>query len=147
MYTTDPLQEEIDVTGPVELILYASTSGLDTDFTASLVNVHPDGRAIIVCEGIVRARYRDSNEATTLVRPGEIYEYRISLWETSQVFLRGHRIRLEVSSSNFPRYDRNLNTGGSIGFDDEVQVAHQQIHHGPDHPSRLVLPIVPNASR
>ena len=144
VYTTDPLEEELEATGPVEVVLYASTSAPDTDFTATLVDVRPDGRAIVVCEGIVRARYRESVETPSLVTPGEVYAYRISLWETSQVFGKGHRIRLEIGSSNFPRYDRNLNTGGPIGFDDDPRPARQVIHHGPAQPSHLLLPVIPS---
>jgi putative CocE/NonD family hydrolase len=144
VYTGDALDEDLEATGPVEVVLYAATSAPDTDFTATLIDVYPDGRAVAVCEGLVRARYRESLEEPRLVMPGEVYEYRISLWETSQVFARGHCIRLEIGSSNFPRYDRNLNTGGPIGFDDEVRSARQVIHHGPDYPSHLLLPVVPN---
>ena len=132
-----------EVTGPIQLVLYAASSAPDTDFTATLVDVHPDGKAIILCEGIVRARYRDSVEDPTLIVPGEVYEYRIDLWETSNLFMAGHRIRIEVSSSNFPRFDRNLNTGHTPGLDAEMQVAHQTIHHNGERPSHLVLPVIP----
>jgi putative CocE/NonD family hydrolase len=143
VYTSDPLAEEIEVTGPVELRLYAATTARDTDFTAALIDVHPDGRAIIVAEGIVRARYRASLEEPSLVEPGGVYEYAISLWETSQAFKTGHRLRLEVSSSNFPRFDRNLNTGGPIGFEDRYETARQTIFHSGRYPSHLLLPVIP----
>jgi putative CocE/NonD family hydrolase len=127
----------------VSLVLHAASSALDTDFTATLVDVDPSGAARAVTEGIVRARYRDSLETPTPIVPGEVVEYRIALWETSHRFGAGHRIRLEVSSSNFPRFDRNLNTGGPIGFEDRFEVAHQLVHHDAARPSRLVLPVIP----
>jgi uncharacterized protein len=143
VYTGDALDRDLEVTGPVEVILYAATTAVDTDFTAALVDVHPDGAALIVCEGIVRARYRDSVEEPTLVEPGKVYAYRIDLWETSQVFKAGHRIRLEISSSNFPRFDRNLNTGGRIGMDDRTEVATQTVFHDAERPSHIRLPVIP----
>jgi putative CocE/NonD family hydrolase len=143
VYSSDQLEQEIEVTGPVELCLYAATSARDTDFSAALVDVHPDGRALIVVEGIVRARYRDSLEEPTLIEPGAVCRYRIDLWETSHVFKVGHRLRLEISSSNFPRFDRNLNTGGPIGFEDRYENARQTIFHDAEHPSHLLLPIIP----
>ena len=99
------------MTGPVTLTLFAASSAPDTDFTATLVDVHPDGKAIILCEGLRRARYRESLERPTLIRPGRVYRYEIDLWDTSNVFKAGHCIRLEVSSSNFPRFDRNPQHG------------------------------------
>ena len=113
-FTTAPLERDVEVTGPIELVLFASSSALDTDFTGKLVDVHPDGRAEILTDGILRARYRDSLSEPQLLEPGEIYELRIDLWATANVFRAGHRIRLDVSSSNFPRFDRNTNTGGTI---------------------------------
>jgi uncharacterized protein len=143
-FTTAPLEHDVEVTGPVELVLHASSSALDTDFTGKLVDVHPDGRAELVTDGILRARYRDSASAPALLAPGEIYELRIDLAATSTVFASGHRIRLEVSSSNFPRYDRNTNTGGVIAQEgaDALVEAVNRIHHDRDHPSRLILPII-----
>jgi len=145
VYTTEPLQHDLEVTGPVELTLFAASSQPDTDFTGTLVDVHPDGRAIIICEGIIRARYRQSNETPTLIEPGAVLEYRFSLSETSNVFKAGHRIRLEVSSSNFPRFDRNQNTGNLEGVDDEVTDADQMIHHSAEYPSHLTLAVIPRA--
>lgn len=143
-YTTPVLEQPIEVTGHVELVLHVSSSAVDTDFTAKLVDVHPDGRAIILTEGIRRARYRNSFAAPELLEPGEVYELRIALTATSNVFLPGHRIRLEVSSSNFPRWDRNTNTGGALAADGvaDVVVAQNRVHHGPAYPSRLVLPTI-----
>ena len=105
--------------------------------------VHPGGQAIHVCEGIVRARFRESVEQPSLIQPGAVYRYPISLWETSNVFKAGHRIRLEISSSNFPRFDRNLNTGHVPGLDAEMQCARQTIYHSAEFPSHLTLPIIP----
>lgn len=143
VFTTEPLPQDVEATGPVELELYASTSVPDTDFTAALVDVHPNGRAIVVCEGILRARYRDSVESPSLIEPGHIYRFRVSLWETSNLFLAGHRIRLEISSSNFPRFDRNLNTGHAPGMDAETRVAEQTVYLGGEHASHLLLPVIP----
>ncbi|WP_033288433.1 CocE/NonD family hydrolase [Amycolatopsis jejuensis] len=136
-YTTPELDRPLEVTGPVELVLHVSSSAPDTDFTGKLVDVHPDGRALILCEGMCRTRY----QADRMV-PGDVYELRLDLNVTSNVFLPGHRLRLEVSSSNFPRYDRNTNTGGVIAEEARTVVAINQVHHGPAHPSRLVLPII-----
>ena len=143
VYTSEPLTYDVEVTGPVVVTLYASSTAPDTDFTATLVDVHPDGKAINVCEGIRRARFRESLEHPTLIEPGRVYEYNINVWETSNVFKAGHRIRLEVSSSNFPRFDRNLNTGHQPGLDAEMRVADQTILHDPEHPSHMTLPIIP----
>jgi putative CocE/NonD family hydrolase len=143
VYSTDPLPTDLEVTGLIQLTLYASSSALDTDFTATLVDVHPRGQAINICEGIVRARFRESYEQPTLIEPGTIYEYRIDLWETGNLFKAGHRLRLEVSSSNFPRFDRNLNTGSDAGTDARMQVAHQTIYHDAQRPSHLTLPVIP----
>ncbi len=142
VYTSEPMHEELEVTGPVKMVLYASSTGKDTDFTAKLVDVHPDGRAINLCEGIIRARYRESFTQPTLIEPNKIYRYEIDLWVTSNVFLPGHRIGVELSSSNFPRFDRNPNTGKSFGSDTELQKAVQNILHNAVHPSHLVLPII-----
>lgn len=143
VYTTEPLAEDLEVTGPVKMKLYAASSASDTDFTATLTDVHPDGVAIHICEGIRRARFRESLENPTLIEPDKVYEYTISLWETSMVFKAGHRIRLEISSSNFPRYARNLNTGNSIGMSAEIKKAKQTIYHNLQYPSHLILPVIP----
>ena len=116
VYTTETLTDDVEVTGPVFLHLFAESTAPDTDFTGTLVDVHPDGKAIIICEGLLRCRYRDSIEEPTLMVPGDTYELTVDMWETSNVFKAGHQIRLEVSSSNFPRFDRNLNTGNSQGW-------------------------------
>jgi len=143
VYSTGPLQQDVEVTGPVTLDLFASTSAADTDFTGKLVDVAPDGTAINLTEGILRARYRESTEgAPKPVVPGQIYEYKIDLWSTSNVFLKGHQIRLEVSSSNFPRFDRNLNTGKDAATSAEMVKATNTVYHDAQHPSALVLPVV-----
>jgi hypothetical protein len=116
---------------------------VDTDFTAKLVDVYPDGRAINLTEGILRASYRDSTSQAKPIVPGKVYEYRIDLWSTSNVFLKGHKIRLEVSSSNFPRFDRNLNTGKGSSVSSTFVKATNTILHDSAHPSALVLPVVP----
>jgi putative CocE/NonD family hydrolase len=142
VYTSDALAEGIEVTGPLELVLYVSSSARDTDFTARLIDVYPDGRAYNVQEGILRARYRAGYGRTVWLAPDEVVELRIDLQATSNFFGPGHRVRLEVSSSNFPRWDRNLNTGGN-NFDETAWVvAHNTVHHSARYPSRLVLPIV-----
>lgn len=143
-YTTLPLEHEIEVTGPIELILQCSSSACDTDFTGKLVDVSPDGRAEIVTDGILRMRYRDSLSDPVLLEPGQVYEVRIDLSATSTVFAAGHRLRLEVSSSNFPRFDRNTNTGRVIADDgpDDLEVAVNRVFHDHARPSRLVLPII-----
>ena len=143
IYTSEVVKTDIEVTGPVILKLYAASSAPDTDFTAKLVDVRPDGYAQNVVEGVLRARFRESLSAPTLIVPEKVYEYTIDLWATSHVFKAGHRLRLEVSSSNFPRYDRNPNTGRDFGVDTEVRVAQQTIFHDSRYPSHLVLPVIP----
>jgi putative CocE/NonD family hydrolase len=143
VYSTPPLDRDTEVTGPVTLDLYASSSAVDTDFTAKLVDVWPNGMAQNLTEGILRARFRDSREAAKPIVPGKVYEYKIDMWATSNVFLKGHRIRLEVSSSNFPRFDRNLNTGKPASTDSVFVKATNTIYHDAAHPSALVLPVVP----
>jgi putative CocE/NonD family hydrolase len=143
-FSSDVLTEPLEVTGHVSLTLFASSSAPDTDFTGKLVDVFPDGRAIYLTDGILRTRYRDSLAEPEPLTPGQPYELSLDLSVTSNVFLPGHRIRLEVSSSNFPRYDRNSNTGGVITAEsaDQVTVAVNRILHGPGHPSRLTLPVI-----
>ena len=143
VYSTPPLDQDLEVTGPVTLDLFAKTSGVDTDYTAKLVDVWPDGRAINLTEGILRARFHESTSETRLLDPGKIYEYKIDMWATSNVFLKGHRIRLEVSSSNFPRFDRNLNTGKDAATGSDFETATTTVLHDAEHPSALLLPVVP----
>ena len=143
VYTSERLSQDVEVTGPIMLTLYAASSASDTDFSGTLVDVHPGGKAIIISEGIVRARFRDSYESPTLLEPSKVYQFTIPIWETSNLFRKGHRMRLEVSRSNFPRFDRNLNTGGDPATDTEMQVAKQRIHHEREYPSHITLPIIP----
>jgi hypothetical protein len=143
VYSTPPLERDIEVTGPVTVTLWAATSATDTDFTAKLVDVCADGCARNLTEGIIRARYRESTSAPSLVQPGEVYRYTIDLWATSNVFKQGHQIRVEVSSSNFPRFDRNTNTGNTIAEDAGFKPALQTILHNAQYPSHITLPIVP----
>lgn len=143
VYTSDVLNTPVEVTGPVKAVLYVSSSARDTDFTAKLVDVHPDGRAFNLCDGIRRVRFRTGMNDEQLIRPGEKIRLEIDLWVTSNLFLKGHRIRLEVSSSNFPRFDRNPNSGLPFGTDVEVIKAQQTVFHGPEHPSHVLLPIIP----
>jgi putative CocE/NonD family hydrolase len=143
VFTSDKLEADLEVTGPVKAILYAASSASDTDWTAKLVDVHPDGRPINLCDGIMRARYRQSLRNPTLIQPGKIYRYEIDLWVTSNVFLAGHKIRVEISSSNFPRFDRNPNTGADFGKSAEIIKATQTIYHDMEHPSHILLPVIP----
>jgi putative CocE/NonD family hydrolase len=143
VYSSPPLAEDIEVTGPLALTLWIQSTAKDTDFTGKLVDVFPDGTARALADGILRARYRNGPTAPALLTPGTPTEITIDLGATSNLFKAGHRIRLEVSSSNFPRFDRNPNTGGVFGEDRDVRSAEQQILHDAAHPSRLILPIVP----
>ena len=143
VYSTPPLERDVEVTGPITVTLWAATSGADTDFTAKLVDVCEDGCARNLTDGIIRARYRDSMSSPSPVEPGRAYCYTIDLWATSNVFKAGHQIRLEVSSSNFPRFDRNTNTGKLIAGDGELKPALQTVLHNAERPSHVTLPIVP----
>ncbi len=142
VYTTPVLKNDLEVTGPVKVILFASSSAKNTDFTAKLVDVYPDGRAIRICEGIIRASHRNPNESPSNIEPGEIHEYTIDLWATSNLFKKGHKIRVEISSSNFPRFDRNLNTGNNFATDTLMIKADQVIYHNEKYPSCIVLPVI-----
>ncbi len=143
VYSTPPLEKDTEVTGPVTVTLWASTSATDTDFTAKLVDVCEDGCARNLTDGIIRARYRDSMSNPTLLEPSRAYCYEIDLWATSNVFKAGHRIRLEVSSSNFPRFDRNTNTGNIIAEDTELRPALQTVFHDGQQASYISLSVVP----
>jgi putative CocE/NonD family hydrolase len=143
VYTSEALDRPLEVTGPIHVTLWAASSAVDTDFTAKLVDVHPDGYAQNLLDGIIRARYRDSGSSPSLITPDQPYCYDIDLWATSTVFQPGHRIRLEISSSNFPRFDRNLNTGLPFGEGVESQTAKQTVFHETDMASCVHLPLIP----
>jgi putative CocE/NonD family hydrolase len=145
-YSTPPLEHDLEVTGPVHVELWACSSAPDTDFVARLVDVYPDGRAYNLTDGIIRARYRDGAIVPeSLLEPNTPTRFMIDLWATSNVFKAGHRVRLQVTSSNFPRWDRNPNTGHPIGADghSDLRPATQTILHDADHPSHIVLPVIP----
>jgi len=143
VYTTPPLKDGVEVTGPLQVVLYVSSSAKDTDFVAKLVDVYPDGTAYDLQVGILRARYREGFDRTVFMQPGGVYQVRINLHATSNYFRAGHRIRLEVTSSNFPRFDRNLNTGGN-NYDETIGViARNVIHHSRQYPSHVILPVIP----
>jgi putative CocE/NonD family hydrolase len=143
-YTSDPLTADLEVTGPITVVLYAATDGPDTDWTAKLVDVAPSGYAKNLCDGIIRARYRESLSNPSLLDAGKVYEYEIEVGVTGNVFRQGHCIRLEISSSNFPRFDRNPNTGHDFGVDTEMRSARQTIHHSREYPSHILLPVIPS---
>jgi putative CocE/NonD family hydrolase len=143
VFTTPALAKDLEVTGPVTLDLYASSSAVDTDFTGKLVDVWPNGFSQNLTEGILRLRYRSSQAKPELAKPGETYHVTVDLWATSNVFLAGHKLRLEISSSNFPRFDRNLNTGEEQAGGTRMSKATNVIYHDKAHPSALVLPVVP----
>lgn len=142
VYTSPPLDEGIEVTGFLKVVLYVSSDAKDTDFTAKLVDVYPDGRAFNIEEGVLRMRYRDDLRRKVWMKEGEVYEIHLDLEATSNYFGEGHRIRLEVSSSNFPRWDRNMNTGGNNYDETEGIQANNTMHHSPEYPSHIILPVV-----
>lgn len=152
VYTTEPLKEEVEVIGPVEAKLFAATSSKDTDWMMRLIDVRPDGYAALLCDGVLRARCRDPHnggafraDRLSRIEPGEVYEYTLRFWRgTGNVFHKGHRIRVEVSSSYYPYYLRNLNTGAdNVALETKAVVAHQKVYHDTKRPSHLVLPVIP----
>jgi uncharacterized protein len=145
IYTTQILEKDVEVTGPLVVELYAASSAVDTDFTAKLVDVRPDGKdyRLNAVGGIVRARYRDSQFKPELIKPGLVYKYSIELGATGNLFKAGHRIRVVISSSSFPYWDRNLNTGKPVGQDTEIKSAAQIIYHNGKYPSHIILPVIP----
>jgi hypothetical protein len=142
-YTTSTLRADLEVTGPIKVVLYVSSSAVDTDFTAKLVDVFPSGEARILTDGILRTRYRDSLEQPKLMKPGGVYRLTIDAGVTSNVFRAGHRIRIEISSSNFPRFDRNPNTGTAVADEKEMRKATQTIYHDLDRASHVRLLVTP----
>jgi len=147
-FTSAELTEDLEVTGPVTVTLYAATSAADTDFTAKLVDVWPDGRALIVADGIVRARYRDGTGRPSPITPGEAHEYTIDLIATSQVFKAGHRLRVDIAGASFPQFDRNPGNGApsATATEEDFVVQHQTVFHDGARPSHITLPVVPRAA-
>ena len=145
VYTGEPLKEDLEVTGPLTCELFVSSSAPDTDFAVKLMDVYPDGRAINYSDGMLRMRYRDSLETPKLMERGKVYAATIEMFPTSIVFKKGHRIRVHVTSSDFPHFDRNPNTGHDFGMDAEIRIAKQSLHHDGRYPSRIVLPVIPRA--
>ena len=145
-YTSDELERDLEVIGPVEMVLFAASSAKDTDFFVRICDVYPDERSIFLTEGLLRARYRNSHEgdSTELLEPGEVAEYRIRCYPMANVFERGHRIRLDVTSSSFPRFSRNLNTGEDVGTGTRIEVAQQTVLHTDVYPSHVLLPVIPS---
>ena len=143
VYTSPPLEHDLEATGPVTVTLYSASSAPDTDFTAKLVDVCPCGCARSLADGIIRARFRDSLSDPKPIEPGRVYRYEIDLVATSNVFKAGHSIRVEVSSSNFPRFDRNPNTGQEPESESDLRPAVQTLFHNSDYPSHITLPVVP----
>ncbi len=142
VYSTPPLEEGVEVTGTIEITLYVSSDVKDTDFTVKLIDVHPDGKAYNLDETIQRVRYREGYDKQVFMESGKIYQVAVSPMSTSNYFAPGHRIRIEVSSSNFPRFDRNLNTGGRNYDESKGVVARNSVHHSREYPSQIRLPIV-----
>ncbi|HEX7065910.1 MAG TPA: CocE/NonD family hydrolase [Bacillales bacterium] len=142
VYTSEPLQVPLEVTGPVKVKLWAETDAPDTDFTAKLVDVMPDGTPYNLTDGIIRAKHRNGYDPEP-IKPGEVTEYEIDMWATSNVFLPGHRVRIEISSSSFPRFEANPNTGKTMLEDTETRPARQKIYHSEQYPSQVVLPVIP----
>jgi hypothetical protein len=143
VYTTAPLEHDTEVSGPICVELYASSSAPDTDFMAMLLDIWPNGYRQRLCDGMVRARFRDGMDRPSLITPGQIYHYRLDCWNTAQTFKAGHRICVQISSCAFPRFDRNLNTGAPLGLTDEFASAEQRVYHNATHPSAVVLPVIP----
>jgi putative CocE/NonD family hydrolase len=142
-YTTPELEHDIEITGPLQVHLFAATSVKDTDFSAKFCDVYPDGRSYNLAEGIMRASGLKFTAKPELINPGEVYEYIITLGNTSQVFRKGHHIRVQISSSNFPLFDRNMNTGNEIGKDKQGIIAKQTIFHESGYASYIDLPVIP----
>ena len=142
VYTSSPLECDTEVIGPVTVVLYAESSARDTDFTARLTDVDPAGCSRVMTEGIIRARYRKSLNETELLEPGVADRFQIELWPVGHVFRKGHCFRLDISSSNFPRFSRNLNTGEEVATGTRMQTARQTVLHSTQYPSHIILPLV-----
>jgi putative CocE/NonD family hydrolase len=143
VFTSKELTEDVEVTGPIKAKIFAASTAPDTDFMVKLIDVWPDGFAQRLCDGMVRARFREGMAKPSLIEPGKVYEYEVNCWNTCQLFKKGHRIRVEIASSAFPKFSLNLNTGAALGMTREMQAAHQTILHDAEHPSHIVLPVIP----
>jgi putative CocE/NonD family hydrolase len=143
VYTSEPLGTPVAIAGPVRMKLFASTDSRDTDWMVKLVDVHPNGFAMNIAEGILRARFRNGLDKMELLTPGRAYEFEVDMAGTANVFKPGHRIRVDITSSNFPQFDRNPNTGDDLGSSERVRTAKQTVYHGGTHASHIVLPVVP----
>ena len=149
VFQTEPLAEDVEVTGEIEVKLWISSSAPDTDFTAKLLDVHPaspdypEGFDMNIGDGIIRTRFRDTLRREALMEPGTVYEATIHLYPTSNIFKKGHRIRVDISSSNFPRFDLNPNTGEPLNDNRRVDTAQNTVYHDAEHSSHIVLPIIP----
>ena len=142
-FVTQTFSEPMEITGPISAELYAATDSTDTDYMAKLIVVKPDGEAFNLVDGVIRARYREGFEKPRLIEPGKVYQYSIDMWATSYVLMPGDRLRIDITSSNFPRLARNLNTGAEFARTTKMKVAHQTIHMSDEYPSHIVLPIIP----
>jgi putative CocE/NonD family hydrolase len=142
VYTTAPFEEGVEVSGPIETTLYVSSDAKDTDFTIKFIDVHPDGAAYNLDENIMRARYREGFDQEVFMENGQVYPITFSPVHTSNYFKPGHSLRIEISSSNFPRFDRNLNTGGPNYNESKPVIANNKIHHSSVYPSKITIPVV-----
>jgi putative CocE/NonD family hydrolase len=143
VYTSEILEAPLSIAGPVKMKLFAETDGPDTDWMVKLVDVYPNGFAMNIAEGILRARFRNGLDKMELLQPNQSYEFEIDMAGTANVFQKGHRIRIDITSSNFPQFDRNPNTGENLGASDRVRTATQTVHHGGTRASHILLPVVP----
>ena len=141
-FQTDELEAPVEVAGRVSVDLYVSTDAPDTDFTAKLVDVYPDGYEALICDGIIRTRYRNGIDQEVMMEPDQVARVRIDLWSTAITFNKGHRIALHVSSSNDPRYDPNPNTGDPLRSNDKTRIAKNSVYFSKEYPSRVLLPVV-----
>ena len=140
-FTSAPLEQDLEIVGPVEAVVYLSSTAVDTDVVVRLCDVYPDGRSMLLCDGIQRARYRESPFRSALLEPGRVYEIRVDLWATGNRFLAGHRIRVLLNSSCFPRFDVNPGTGESMLFSARRVTAENRVHLGPRNLSHILLPV------
>lgn len=143
VYTSESLEEPLTIAGPVNMKLFAATNGRDTDWMIKLMDVHPDGTSRPIAEGMLRAKFREGLDEIHLLTPNQVYEFDIEMTGTANVFQSGHRIRVDITSSNFPQFDRNPNTGEALGSSSKTKVALQTIHHGGSRLSHIILPVVP----